>query len=185
MTASNRVAMVYRLDARPRAGRRIAERMLESPAAELAMFAEDGWLVVRRGGGELRFRRGPGEADARGNRVHRRRATPTCCTRSCTRTRSSGSRGCSLCPAAGDVIVSAAPGYEFADSGGAHHAGGGSHGSLRAEDSIVPLITAGFAQRPGLRRRSRRSPTWLRSPGATSASPVPVRPAASALARVG
>ena len=35
-------------------------------------------------------------------------------------------------PNAGDVLVSAAPGFEFADLAGRHHAGGGSHGSLVA-----------------------------------------------------
>ncbi|HYW28428.1 MAG TPA: hypothetical protein VE824_01370, partial [Gaiellales bacterium] len=39
---------------------------------------------------------------------------------------------------------------EFADAGGQHHAGGGSHGSLHAEDSLVPLITAGFETPPQL-----------------------------------
>jgi len=54
------------------------------------------------------------------------------------------------CATSGDVIVSARLGDEFADSGGQHHAGGGSHGSLRAEDSLVPLITAGFDAPTGL-----------------------------------
>ena len=58
--------------------------------------------------------------------------------------------GAVLCATAGDVIVSATPGWEFADSGGIHHLGGGSHGSLRVEDSLVPLVTAGFAPRRGL-----------------------------------
>jgi hypothetical protein len=39
----------------------------------------------------------------------------------------------------GDILLSATPGYEFVDWGGAAHVGGGSHGSLRAEDSLVPL----------------------------------------------
>ena len=42
------------------------------------------------------------------------------------------------------MLVSAAPGWEFADLGGAHHVGGGSHGSLTAADSLVPLLTVGF-----------------------------------------
>jgi hypothetical protein len=46
--------------------------------------------------------------------------------------------------------VSARLGWEFADAGGHHHAGGGSHGSLRAEDSLVPLVTAGFGDDPGI-----------------------------------
>ena len=44
---------------------------------------------------------------------------------------------------AGDVLVSLAPGYETVDWGGMTHAGGGSHGSLLAEDSLVPLLTVG------------------------------------------
>ena len=40
--------------------------------------------------------------------------------------------------------VSAAPGWEYADLGGRHHLGGGSHGSLTAGDSTVPILTVGF-----------------------------------------
>jgi hypothetical protein len=47
------------------------------------------------------------------------------------------------CPYAGDVLVSAAPGYEFVDWGGADHLGGGSHGSLHAGDSEGVLLAAG------------------------------------------
>lgn len=47
-------------------------------------------------------------------------------------------------PNAGELLVSAAPGWEFADLGGRHHAGGGSHGSLVAGDSIVPVLTVGI-----------------------------------------
>jgi|RhiMetdeSRZDD1v2_1073273.scaffolds.fasta_scaffold13045_4 type I phosphodiesterase/nucleotide pyrophosphatase len=43
------------------------------------------------------------------------------------------------CAGAGDVLVSAARGYEFVDWGGADHVGGGSHGSLRRGDSLGPL----------------------------------------------
>jgi len=39
--------------------------------------------------------------------------------------------------------VSAAPGWEFSDLGGRHHLGGGSHGSLEAGDSLVPMLTVG------------------------------------------
>jgi Type I phosphodiesterase / nucleotide pyrophosphatase len=44
---------------------------------------------------------------------------------------------------AGEVLLSAAPGYEFLDWGGAHHVGGGSHGSLHANDSLGSLIWCG------------------------------------------
>ena len=44
---------------------------------------------------------------------------------------------------AGEILLSAAPGYEFLDWGGAHHVGGGSHGSLHANDSLGSLIWCG------------------------------------------
>jgi hypothetical protein len=47
------------------------------------------------------------------------------------------------CATSGDVLLSAAPGREFADLGGQAHTGGGSHGSLRAEDSLGALIVCG------------------------------------------
>jgi hypothetical protein len=46
------------------------------------------------------------------------------------------------------VIVSAASGWEFEDLGRRHHGGGGSHGSLLAGDSSVPMLTAGFGEHP-------------------------------------
>jgi hypothetical protein len=47
------------------------------------------------------------------------------------------------CPRAGDVLVSAAPGFEFVDWGGADHVGGGSHGSLHSSDSVGALLWCG------------------------------------------
>jgi hypothetical protein len=51
-------------------------------------------------------------------------------------------------PNAGEVIVSAAPGWEFVDLAGRHHSGGGSHGSLEAADSEVPMLTVGLGPPP-------------------------------------
>jgi len=48
------------------------------------------------------------------------------------------------CPTSGEVLLSAAPGYEFVDWGGAAHVGGGSHGSLHACDSLAPLVLCGL-----------------------------------------
>ncbi len=47
------------------------------------------------------------------------------------------------CANAGDVLLSAAPGYEFVDWGGADHVGGGSHGSLHRTDSLGALLWCG------------------------------------------
>ncbi len=46
-------------------------------------------------------------------------------------------------PHAGDFLLSLAPGYEAVDWGGVNHAGGGSHGSLHAGDSLGPLLFVG------------------------------------------
>jgi hypothetical protein len=48
-----------------------------------------------------------------------------------------------LCPDSGDLLVSAASGYEFVDWGGADHVGGGSHGSLDAGDSLGAMVLCG------------------------------------------
>jgi predicted AlkP superfamily pyrophosphatase or phosphodiesterase len=50
------------------------------------------------------------------------------------------------CPTSGDVLLSAAPEYEFPDWGGISHVGGGSHGSLHRTDSEGVLLTAGVEE---------------------------------------
>lgn len=52
-------------------------------------------------------------------------------------------------PHAGDFVLSLAEGYEAVDWGGVSHAGGGSHGSLRAGDSLGPLLFAGCGPADG------------------------------------
>jgi len=47
------------------------------------------------------------------------------------------------CPNSGEVLLSAAPGYEFIDWGRQAHVGGGSHGSLHASDSLGALVLSG------------------------------------------
>ena len=49
------------------------------------------------------------------------------------------------CPNSGEVLLSAAPGYEFMDWGRQAHVGGGSHGSLHASDSLGALVLHGVA----------------------------------------
>ena len=70
------------------------------------------------------------------------------------------------CPTSGEVLLSAARGWEFQDWGGQAHVGGGSHGSLRAEDSLGALILCGVqgdghpgnpVARPGERGRAQWS----------------------------
>lgn len=52
------------------------------------------------------------------------------------------------CATSGDVLLSAAPGYEFPDWGGADHVGGGSHGSLHHSDSLGALEFCGLDDAP-------------------------------------
>jgi len=49
------------------------------------------------------------------------------------------------CPTSGEVLLSAAPGYEFIDWGRQAHVGGGSHGSLHSSDSLGALILSGVS----------------------------------------
>ncbi len=50
-----------------------------------------------------------------------------------------------MCPNSGEVLLSASPGWEFADWGRQAHVGGGSHGSLHASDSLGALVIHGAA----------------------------------------
>jgi len=52
------------------------------------------------------------------------------------------------CPTSGDVLLSAAPGWEFPDWGGQAHLGGGSHGSLHRTDSVGSLLFCGVTPPP-------------------------------------
>jgi hypothetical protein len=119
VTASNRAAMLYGDDPR-----RLAEALDGEPSVDVAVFLEDGRVVARKGGDEdlaLLDRYPDGRARAEG-----------------------GLRN----PNAGEVLVSAAPGWEFVDLAGRHHVGGGSHGSLASGDSEVPMLTVGLADPP-------------------------------------
>lgn len=46
------------------------------------------------------------------------------------------------------LVVTAKPGYELTNRSSPTHKGGGGHGSLRQEESLIPLIIAGTDQRP-------------------------------------
>jgi predicted AlkP superfamily pyrophosphatase or phosphodiesterase len=134
VTASNRSGMVYALDGRPARG--LAERLDGSPGVDLVLFREDEEAVVRRDREELRFAPENGGWRLSGDEQLLDSATyPNGFERA----------WCALaCPNAGEVVVSAAAGWEFEDLGHRHHVGGGSHGSLLAGDSTIPIVAAGF-----------------------------------------
>ena len=132
VTASNRAGMIYRLPACVETVRELAERLDEEAGAETVLFLEGDEAVARREREELRFAPAPDGWRTAGDPAildH-----PDALERAWAALNT---------PAAGEVIVSAATGVEFTDGGGAHHVGGGSHGSLSAEDSEVPIVTVG------------------------------------------
>jgi len=119
VTASNRAAMVYTDDPR-----RVALHLDGEAAAGTVVFLEGDRLVARRDGDEdLALLDDVPDGRARAERALRN-------------------------PNAGEVLVSAAPGYEFVDLAGRHHLGGGSHGSLEIPDSEVPMLTIGLGAPP-------------------------------------
>jgi type I phosphodiesterase/nucleotide pyrophosphatase len=138
VTASNRSGMVYALDGRP--ARELAERLDGAAGVDLALFLQNGEAVARKEGREVRFAPGENGWDVSGDAgILVGDEYPNAYERV----------WCALaCPNAGEVIVSAAEGWEFEDLGGRHHAGGGSHGSLLAGDSTVPMLAAGFEHPP-------------------------------------
>jgi hypothetical protein len=131
--ASNRAGQVYRLPLCAESVRALAERLDGRAEVDVALFLEDCRAVARRDGEELRFRDAGAGWELDGDPAvldH-----PDGLERAWAALRT---------PKAGDVLVSAAAGYEFADLGGNSHVGGGSHGSLLAGDSEVPMLVVGI-----------------------------------------
>jgi predicted AlkP superfamily pyrophosphatase or phosphodiesterase len=128
VTASNRAGMVYRLPDCRLDARALAERLDDEPAAETVLFREGEAVVARRDGEEVVVERDGALFDYPDGAARAWAAMHN--------------------PNAGDVVVSAAPGVEFADLAGRHHVGGGSHGSLLRGDSEVPMLTIGLEQMP-------------------------------------
>src|SRR3954470_12225664 len=120
VTASNRAGQVYLLPGARVGAAELAQRLDGFPAVDVTVRLEGGDAVARRDGAD-----GPIEELEHPDGARRGR---------------SGAAN----PNAGELLVSAAEGWELADLGGRHHAGGGSHGSLVAGDSFVPVVTVGL-----------------------------------------
>lgn len=125
VAASNRAAQVYlRPGARTEAAD-LAQRLDGFPAVEVTLRREGDDVIARREG-----------ADAPVEKLDH----PDAAWRA---------RSALANPNAGELLVSATEGWELADLGGRHHAGGGSHGSLVAGDSLVPVVTVGLSAELG------------------------------------
>ena len=169
VSPTGRAAHVYLLPApAPADAEEVRRRLSSIEGVELVcrLLAADGTLLERpepgppargataaieRGEHRLRFRPGDQVADLRGGRWEiegdlgvlearvedgrlRSEAFPDALARVWSAL---------VAPHAGDFVLSLAEGYEAVDWGGVTHVGGGSHGSLRAGDSLGPLLLAG------------------------------------------
>jgi hypothetical protein len=165
MCPGQRFAMVYALDDERRAELRAGAVATASAVdgVDLVLWREGDMGVVRSRRGELRFAPDGPAADARGRRWQVDGELAALAGRA------EGGQFVSdeypdalarawsalTCPNAGDVLMSAAPGYEFIDWGGVDHVGAGSHGSLHRDDSLGPLAWWGCGpEDPGAR------PAW-------------------------
>jgi hypothetical protein len=120
VTASNRAGQVYLLPGARFEPAELARRLDGFEAVDVTLRREGEDVIARRGG-----------ADAPVEKLD----DPDAARRA---------RSALANPNAGELLVSAAEGWELVDLGGRHHAGGGSHGSLVAGDSFVPLVTVGL-----------------------------------------
>ena len=153
---SSRSAQVYVLDRERRAELvpRIERTALALEGVDLVMHLTDhpdGEAAIRARRGELRFMPGGPLVDLRGQRwsaegdldlidLQERDGALV----SATYPDALGRVWSALrCRTSAEVLLSARPGYEFTDWGGDHHVGGGSHGSLHANDSLGALVWCG------------------------------------------
>jgi hypothetical protein len=150
---SARSGMVYVLDEERRDELlpQAIEALADVDGIDLVVARQNGEAVVRSERGELRFTPGGALADKRGRSwsvegeygaldldVADGRVTSEEYPDALGRLWSALE-----CPHSGDLLVSASPGYEFVDWGGADHVGGGSHGSLHRDDSEGVLLFCG------------------------------------------
>jgi hypothetical protein len=150
---NSRAALVYVLAERARedVAPLLAEAALGVEGVELAMWRAGGVGLIAGAAGVLRFAPGGAVRDPRGGSWHvdgdlevlaatiedgvlRSDEYPDALARTWAAL---------TCATSGDVVLSAGPGWEFADWGGADHVGGGSHGSLHRSDSMGALAYCG------------------------------------------
>jgi hypothetical protein len=159
LSPAQRSAMIYALD--PDRTDQVVERAIDTAGqvegVDLVMSLngrdpDNAEAVVRGHRGELRFTAGGDLEDRRGERwsvegdlsvlraeIQDGRLISTEYPDALSRIWSA-----LRCPNAGDVLLSAAPSYEFVDWGGSDHVGGGSHGSLHRSDSLGALLWCGL-----------------------------------------
>ncbi|HST55600.1 MAG TPA: alkaline phosphatase family protein [Solirubrobacteraceae bacterium] len=166
---SQRAAMVYVLgndnenqrNLRDRERARVCSHALQLEGVDLAMWLERddhdaprAAVIASAEHGELRFLPGDDVIDARGLRWNIQgeldvlgavvQAEDGCLQTPDYPDAFARVWSALTCATSGELLLSAAPGYEFLDWGGQAHVGGGSHGSLHSSDSLGALVMCGL-----------------------------------------
>lgn len=158
---SNRFAMVYRLNDSAPQVEWIAERALSAPGIDVAAYRDGDWVCAQRPDGRFVRARlddqgiavSPASGLAHDGGTWLIEGDPAALDMQtgdgeihygCYPDALRRLRDLLWNVNAGDVVLSATPGWEFTDIGGRHHAAGGSHGSLHEIDSLAPLLTYGL-----------------------------------------
>ncbi len=156
VTASNRAAQVYALDGCVLDPRQLAAALDQEPSVDVTLFREGRDAVARRQGDELRFAPGPGGWTLSGDAgiLHH----PDALERAWRALAN---------PNAGEVLVSAAAGWEFADLGGGTTSGAArtghcSRGTRRCRFSRSASTERRGASSTSPRSCSRTSPSGSR-----------------------
>lgn len=155
---AQRSAMVYALleEGRSQVIPRIVETAREVEGVDVIMWLAGGRAHILTEHGELSYAPGGAATDERGRTWDIEGDPGTLHARL-----EDGQWGCNpypdalarvwaalTCSTSGDVLLSAAPAYEFPDWGGVAHVGGGSHGSLHLSDSFGALLFCGIEPPP-------------------------------------
>ena len=144
VSPTGRAAHVYLLpgEGERADGDEVRERLSGIEGVDLVCRREGTSAVVERRGRRLRFRPGGEVRDLRGGRWELEGDAETLPTDDYPDALARVFAAVTA-PHAGDFVLSLTPGYEAVDWGGISHAGGGSHGSLHAGDSLGPLLFVG------------------------------------------
>jgi hypothetical protein len=168
---NGRAALVYLKGGVDRG--RVIDDLLGRRGVDLATYEEAGWVVVRKPGRKLRFRPGAGQKDPAGRSWELVGDAGALDLRVSSETLVYGDYpdalerlwGSVRSSRAGDVVLSASPGYTFGEVNGNFHKQS-DHGSLHADDSNVFAIGLGL---PAPRRITDVAPTILDHFGAGTA----------------
>lgn len=149
---NERMCHIYLLKGNKQLKRAVLKALSRHPGVDQVAWRENGWCMVRAGEQrKMSFRPGAGFRDqySQGWDIQ---GDPRVLDLSLSGDRvrygnypDAMNRLLSIleCEQAGDVVLTARPGYEFVDDYSPSHRGCGSHGSLDAGDSLVPLVVSG------------------------------------------